>query len=177
MGSRKSYVLDSSVFIQGFTEFGGARCVTSRLVVDEVLSGEVLKSMVRSMVEREAIRVSRPTLTSLNQAKEAAQETGDMKKLSEADLDVIALALDERKRGFEPLIVTDDYSVQNVASRLRLPTTGAALPGIRKQLFWTWYCPACFKTYERVEGDVCAACGTRLKRKPRPARDDCSGHP
>jgi len=176
IGSEKSYVLDSSVLIQGFSEFGDARCVTSQLVIDEVLGGEVLRSVVRNMVERRAIRVRRPTPRSLGEAKEAARETGDIKKLSEADLDVIALALDEQKEGFQPVIVSDDYSVQNVASKLRLSSTGAALPGIKRQLSWMWYCPACFRTYERVEGDVCLACGTHLKRKPRPGKTNRNGH-
>lgn len=167
IGSEKSYVLDSSAFIQGFTEFGDVRCVTSRLVLDELLGGGLLRSRVKNMVEQEAIRVRRPTLESLRAAREAAQKTGDMKKLSKVDLEVIALALDERRNGFQPVVVSDDYSMQNVASELRLSSTGAAFPGIRRQLSWIWYCPGCFRTYEKVEGDVCLACGTRLRRKPR----------
>ena len=176
IGSDKSYVLDSSAFIQGFTEFAGARCVTSQTVLDEVLGRGVLQSRLRNMVEQQVIKLLRPAGASLRKAMEAARETGDMKKLSGADLDVIALALDERRKGFQPVIVSDDYSMQNVATKLRLSSTGAALPGIRRQLSWIWYCPGCFRTYENVESDVCLACGTRLKRKPRPGHSDSDIH-
>lgn len=172
IGSEKSYVIDSSAFIQGFTEFAGARCVTSQAVLDEVLGRGVLQSRVRNMVEQQVIKVLRPARASLRKAMEAARETGDMKKLSGADIDVIALALDERMKGFQPVITSDDYSIQNVANKLSLSSTGAAFPGIRRQLSWIWYCPACFRTYEEVESDVCLACGTRLKRKPHPGQSD-----
>lgn len=176
IGSEKSYVLDSSAFIQGFTEFAGARCVTSQTVLDEVLGRGVLHARVRNMVEQQVIKVLRPDGASLRKSMEAARVTGDLKKLSGADLEVIALALDERRKGFRPVVVSDDYSMQNVATKLRLSSTGAALPGIRRQLSWIWYCPGCFRTYENVEGDVCLACGTRLKRKPRPGHSDSDIH-
>lgn len=41
-----------------------------------------------------------------------------MRYLSKADLQVLALAMELKRRGLRPLIVTDDYSIQNVTNKI-----------------------------------------------------------
>ncbi|HEX69286.1 MAG TPA: hypothetical protein ENG10_03210, partial [Candidatus Bathyarchaeota archaeon] len=47
-----------------------------------------------------------------------SKRTGDFKYLSQADIEVLALALQLKNSGENPTVVTDDYSMQNVANKL-----------------------------------------------------------
>ena len=51
-------------------------------------------------------------------AKASASKAGDFHKLSEADMQLLSLALQLKAEGYTPKIVTDDYSIQNVAKQL-----------------------------------------------------------
>ena len=113
------------------------------------------------------MKVESPNRTFLQKAKNSASEVGDAFFLSEADLQVLALAFELKERGYSPLIATDDYSIQNVAKHVEIEFASLATFGIRRRLEWMRYCPACHKTYPSgYESSKCDVCGTDLKRKP-----------
>ncbi len=96
-----------------------------------------------------------------------SKKTGDFKYLSQADTEVLALALQLKAAGEKPVIVTDDYSMQNVASKLGIEFSPLTTFGIKYRFKWMLYCPACRKKYPpdcRLK--KCKVCGTDLKRKP-----------
>jgi len=100
-------------------------------------------------------------------AKKSSTESGDMRFLSEADLQILGLAMELKVGGHAPTIVTDDYSIQNVASKIGVDFTPLVTFGIRYYLHWLLYCPACRKKYPSDYGSKrCEICGTQLKRKP-----------
>ena len=95
-----------------------------------------------------------------------SKELGESTVLSKADLQIVALALEMEKKGVNPVIVTDDYAIQNVAEHLELPFSSLATFGISYEFNWTLYCPACYKRYPQDYGlTTCEVCGTELKRK------------
>ena len=49
---------------------------------------------------------------------EISKKIGDIKNLSIVDMKVLALALELKNIGSTPLIITDDYSIQNVANKI-----------------------------------------------------------
>jgi UPF0271 protein len=112
------------------------------------------------------LRIETPSETALNEVADRARILGDKVVLSKADMSVIALALDLRGRGKSPIIVSDDYAVQNVADALNLVYQSLATFGIRQRFNWVYYCPACFRRYATGDHEVCQICGTKLKRKP-----------
>lgn len=112
------------------------------------------------------LRIQTPTPESLKEISEKAKTLGDRVVLSKADTGVLALALDLLKQGKTPVIVSDDYAVQNVAEGMSLSYQPLATLGIREKFNWTYYCPACFRRYGDAEVQVCSVCGTKLKRKP-----------
>lgn len=112
------------------------------------------------------LRIQSPTSSSLGEVSEKAKLLGDKGALSKADTSVLALALDLLREGKMPVIVSDDYAVQNVAEDIGISYQPLATLGIREKFIWTYYCPACFRRYSQAHIQVCQVCGTKLKRKP-----------
>ncbi len=108
-----------------------------------------------------------PRRVFLDRISESAKTVGDVLFLSEVDLEVLALALELKSLGYSPFIVTDDYSIQNVADQVDVEFASLMTFGIRFRQHWIMYCPACFRKYPPdYKNENCQVCGTRLKRKP-----------
>ena len=73
-------------------------------------------------VENGRLKIFAPSQEFVDKVKASATSVGDSFFLSEADKQVLALALEIKARGDNPQIVTDDYSIQNVAK-----STGAGV--------------------------------------------------
>ena len=117
--------------------------------------------------ERGRLKLLKPETRFLKEAERASREVGDLVFLSDADLEILGLALQLKSQGYKPFIVTDDYSIQNVAEKVNVDFTPLATFGIKFQLKWLRYCPACRKKYPpEYRFEVCEVCGTTLKRKP-----------
>jgi len=112
------------------------------------------------------LRIRSPTTESMEEVSEKAGKLGDKFVLSKADTSVLALALDLHREGKGPIIVSDDYAVQNVAEGIGMAYQPLATLGIRERFNWVYYCPACFRRYSQSGVEVCSVCGTKLKRKP-----------
>jgi len=112
------------------------------------------------------MKIQTPSIASVNQVSDEARALGDKVVLSKTDTSIVALALDLGKEGKTPVIVSDDYAVQNVAEALKLNYQSLATFGIRQKFNWVLYCPACFRQYPTGDTQDCLVCGTKLKRKP-----------
>jgi UPF0271 protein len=118
-------------------------------------------------VENKRLMVRTPRNSFLQEVNEASRKVGDVRYLSEADLQVLALALELKRAGFHPFIVTDDYSIQNVANQIGVNFTSLVTYGIKFRFNWILYCPACYRKYPSdYKFKSCEVCGTKLKRKP-----------
>jgi len=161
-------VLDTSAFIAGFDPLSVSDIQYSVPSVRKELAPNSMP-MVRfsAAVENGRLRVRSPKPAFLAGVREASKNVGDVLYLSEADLDVLALALELKARGHHTLIVTDDYSIQNVADQIEVDFASLMTYGIRFRFSWILYCPACYKKYPSdYRFKVCEVCGTKLKRKP-----------
>jgi UPF0271 protein len=87
--------------------------------------------------------------------------TGDSRRLSDTDKELLALALD---LGYE--LMTDDYSIQNVARSMGIPVRGMDQKGIAEIFEWQAKCKGCGKLFP-ADVRVCDVCGsnTRTRRK------------
>jgi len=113
------------------------------------------------------LRVKPPSMHFLDKVKESSKAVGDVLYLSEVDLQVLALALELKSTSHDPLIVTDDYSIQNVANQIGIDFSSLMTFGIRYRLHWILYCPACHRKYPSdYKFKSCQVCGTELRRKP-----------
>ncbi len=147
-------VLDTSAILSGM-DFEGEVYVPSSVIKESGAKG--LDPRTESFLEAKA-RVLEPRSEDLKEVREASMETGDEVRLSPTDVDVLALAVQ-----LGATVVTDDYSMQNVATRLGLEFRAAVLPGIRENVGWSFRCTGCGR-YWRTEREDCPVCGSRVRR-------------
>jgi UPF0271 protein len=162
-------VLDTSAFLVGFDPFSVSEDqATVPKVEEEIRTNSMTWVRFKTAVENGKLKVKAPSEEFLNRVKASAITVGDSFFLSETDMQILALALELKAAGYSPQIVTDDYSIQNVATQMGIEFAALATFGIRRLLEWVRYCPACHREYPADYGSTkCAVCGTKLKRKPR----------
>jgi len=166
---RRVIVLDTSAFIAGFDPLTvPEKQYTVPEVKKELIAGSMPWMRFNAAVENRKLMIRNPKSSVFQEIQEASRKVGDMRYLSEADLQVLALALELKGRGLSPLIITDDYSIQNVANKIDVEFTSLLTFGIKFRFKWILYCPACYRKYPSdYKFKICEVCGTTLKRKPK----------
>jgi UPF0271 protein len=136
-------------------------------VKEEITESSMPWVRFKTAVESGRLRIKKPAEYFLNKVKASATSLGDAFFLSETDMQILALASELKSMGCQPLVITDDYSIQNVANQMGIDFASLATFGIRRRLQWLRYCPACHKKYPaNYKSKKCGICGTELKRKP-----------
>jgi UPF0271 protein len=166
---RRIIVLDTSAFVAGFDPFSvPVEQATTPTVTAEIRRNSTMKTRLEIAIESGKLKVKSPLPEFSEKAVASANHVGDSFKLSEADMQLLALALQLKAEGYIPQIVTDDYSIQNVAAETGIEFLSLATFGIKRLLEWVRYCPACHRQYPAdCKSNVCQVCGTALKRKPK----------
>ncbi len=166
---KRIIVLDTSAFVAGFDPFSlSEEQVTVPKVEEEIRRNSIIKTRVEMALESGKLKVKAPSEEFANRIKTPANKAGDSFKLSEADMQLLALALELKESGYTPQIITDDYSIQNVATQIGVEFLALSTFGIKRLLEWVRYCPACHREYPAdCKTKECQVCGTELKRKPR----------
>ena len=162
-------MLDTSAFLVGFDPFSvSEEQATVPKVEEEIKSNSMSWVRFKTAVENGKVKIKAPSEEHWNKVKASAKKVGDSFFLSETDLQILALASELKAEGYTPQIVTDDYSIQNVATQLGIEFVSLATFGISRLLEWVRYCPACHRKYPAdYNSTKCEVCGTELKRKPR----------
>jgi len=154
------FVLDTPFFLYGLDPSGmDGKCVISPEVRDEVLRGFPARKL-GYYLEAGVVEIASPCEESLKKAGKAAILTGDSERLSVADISVIALAIE-----LKGTIITDDYSVQNVARVLKIEYLPLKERGIKGLWEWRYRCTGCGRFFEEAY-DTCPVCGSPLKTVP-----------
>ncbi len=165
---RRSLILDTSAFIMGYDPLSVS---DAQFTVPSVLEelGPRTTGMLRFRVAEQTgkLRILQPSDGFVNRIKLLSTDAGDIRVLSDVDIQILALALQLKNEGKNPVIVSDDYSIQNIAERIEVEYKSLATLGIQHQLDWLLYCPACYRGYpSSYDKKTCKICGTMLKRKP-----------
>ena len=103
------------------------------------------------------LMVSDCTQASIDRVMEVARKSGDAGRLSAVDVTVLALALD-----LSGTVLTNDYSIQNVAKIMGIPYRAVGQGGIRKVEKWNFQCTGCHKWYKEKMAE-CPICGSPMK--------------
>lgn len=173
--SGRVVLLDTSAFIMGYEPSDvDAEQYTVPTVREELRRESLPRLRLDTALQTGRLRLLSPTPRYMAETEAAASELGETAALSPADRELLALGLQLRSGGKSPVIVSDDYAVQNVADHLGLGYRGLATPGIKQRFNWFIYCPGCHRVFPTLPpGGVCPICGSAVKRKPgrkRPAR-------
>jgi UPF0271 protein len=163
----KAIILDTSAFIQGFnTSDTETQLYTTPSVVNEIKE-DIAKIRSSNWSQTGKLVIMSPSSTSVDHVITQAKNTGDIQYLSTTDLSIIALTHQLRLDGLTTFLISDDYSVQNLADYMGLTYSGMITHGIKHRFHWINYCPGCRKQFNKTQQiKICPICGTELKRKP-----------
>ena len=152
---RMIYVLDTSAILSG--KFFGGKIVTSPKILEEIKPKghswrlfEYAKSIGLELVS--------PPESDVEKVIEVSKRTGDYYNLSDVDIDVLALAYH-----LKGILLTDDYSMQNVAKELEIKYMSVVEEGIKEKWKWIYRCKSCGKYYKKYYNE-CPICGGSIKR-------------
>ena len=168
-------IIDATAFIAGFNfnlllgTHPETKMITTPNVFDEASKHTASEALLLSFQEQGMLEIRSPEEQLVKQVNEAARTMGDLKSLSENDRQLIALALEMKTTHPQDSVqlMSDDYSVQNTCSRLKIACLRLKKAGIKKAIRWEIYCPDCFMTYSAdLFGQECERCGAVLKRRP-----------
>ena len=148
------HVLDTTAFI---TEYHTADDTATVPSVRDELEGE---SVYRyDAMESADMYVHLPEGGTTERVRRAAENTGDGAVLSDTDVSLLAAAFE-----LDATLVTDDYAMQNVASRLDVDAEVIAQDGIAEERDWSFQCQGCGREFDENK-ERCPICGSDLSRK------------
>ena len=145
-------VLDSSALFS-MEDLPDGDCVCPPGVIDELRTSKDR----RLDLWGDMLRVSDCSAESMDKVREEARKSGDLGRLSPVDLTVIALGFD-----LDGIVYSDDYSIENVCTRLGIQYRPVGTGGIRKVEKWNYQCIGC-KRWFKEKMDECPICGSPMK--------------
>lgn len=153
-----SRVLDATSFYAGIPFSSQEQSFTTPLVFEEIKHIKKSHDAVQTLIDLDRLKIVEPEQKNTNFVLEKANQTGDLPDLSKEDVSVLALCVQLNGE-----LVTDDYTVSNVAKHLNLKVIPIMTKGISKVLDSVYFCPACNKVFEKMSD--CPICGSKLKKK------------
>ena len=153
-----SRVLDATSFYAGIPFSSQEQSFTTPLVLEEIKHIKKSHDAVQILIDLDRLKIIEPEQENTNFVLEKAKNTGDLPDLSKEDVSVLALCVQLKGE-----LITDDYTVSNVAKHLNLKVIPIMTKGISKVLDRKYICPACNKIFKKISN--CPICGSRLKKK------------
>jgi UPF0271 protein len=161
---KKIYVLDASAIIGGFYSKSSVNFITGEVILEI----KDLKSslLLQSAIEDGHIKVEEPEEEDIEKTNEIIESSGDILRLSRVDRNIIALALKLKRKGYIPIVVTDDYSMQNALKTIKMHYKSVLTEGIKEIYNWIKICKGCKKKYPSNYGfEDCEICGSPVFKK------------
>ena len=149
------YVLDTSAILSGKPMPPSHECVLTLSVVDEIRHGR-MKNALDFILEAGG-KALNPGSKELARVREAAKRTGDSVRISGPDADSLALALE-----MGATLLTDDYSMQNLAATLGIEYKALSQDGIKEVWTWQHRCRGCGRYFEEQQKE-CPVCGSEVR--------------
>lgn len=146
------YVIDSSA-VFSMDNLPDGECVCPPGVIRELTKYKD----PRLELWGDMLRVSDCSKESVAKVEEAASKTGDIGRLSPVDITVIALGLD-----LNGTVLSDDFSIENVCSKLGIQYRPVGTGGIKKVEKWNYQCIGCKKWFKEKMPE-CPICGSPMK--------------
>lgn len=149
------YVLDTSAILSGKDFSLENELFSSPRIIDEIKHGSMKRRL--DFLLESGLTVLSPSKETVEQVKNTAKKTGDEARVTEADIEILSLALE-----LDAVLISDDYSMQNIASKMNIRYQGIAQEEIKETIKWSFRCKGCGRYWEKMH-DLCPVCGSRLK--------------
>ncbi len=154
------YVLDTSLLLGGKEPPRDGRWATTPEAAAEIKPGgrdarrfEDWKSL--------GLEIRSAGYEAMDRVAEAGMAAGNLGRLSDADQSLLGLAL-----ALQGTLLTDDYTIQDVARRLDIRCVGVNQDGITETKSWKPRCSGCGRWFDAPQkGDECPICGSPVKEK------------
>ena len=164
MGSQNSaskYALDAGAFYTGliFLSSAGISYYTTHAIFEEVKHIKSSHGAIEALLESNTLQIVNSDTNNIEKVIAVATRTGDIVKLSQADISIIALALQ-----MKIVLITNDNAVENVASTLKIPVKSTVGKGTKETRKWIAFCTACGRAFG-PSAKECRLCGNMLRRK------------
>jgi len=151
-------VLDATAFYAGIPFVSNDSFMTTSMVYDEIQHIKTKQGALEILQQTGRLQIRDPSKDSISIIRDTAERTGDNTTISEQDVSIIALALENKIE-----LITDDFAVTNVAKQLKIKTSSLMTQGISTVGKWISYCSMCGKEFSREK--ECPICGNKLNRK------------
>lgn len=159
-----SFILDTSAILSGILtkSFGGSIWVTEE-ILSEIKQFE-LNMLINTYIETGVLNIGYPSACSVHKVISTAVKLGEIPALSKVDISILALGIDLLSQGKNVTILTNDYSIQNVALELGIKCKSVGKQKISRRIVWLHYCQDCGYS-AKVIIDSCPRCGSKnIKR-------------
>jgi len=170
------YIFDTNIFLTGidFNLFEGV-IYTTPSIIEEVKDRRYIEknrnilNKINAAIETNKLKIKFPENKYINKIKEISKKTGDFKALSDADKELIALTIELIEKSNKKVkMYSNDYSIENVCSELKIPFSPLYKDGIKSKITWEVYCPHCKNIHKAEElNKICEICGSKLRRRPK----------
>lgn len=152
-------ILDSSAILSGRFNTAEHEFYTSPTISQEMQKSEM--NVQFSYLIDAGLRIMSPSYNTIEKVRASAKKTGDINRLSEPDIELLSLALE-----IDGVIVTGDYSIQNLACELNIPFLSPTEDEIQNVITWQYQCKGCAQIFDKKEKE-CPICGSQLRFKPK----------
>lgn len=157
------FIIDTSFFLRGVTfSIKSVDVAVPEEVAEEVRS-RIPKLQMEKLLASGAMKIRGASNKAIALARQEAEKTGDLPNLSDADIGVIALAMElaaQRSAGIEPIVYTGDYAIQNVLKHKGIKFMTVGNDGISQVIKWVFKCEACDALFKKQPPRECPECGT-----------------
>jgi len=159
----KVYVLDTSAIIGRFLSSDSANMTTNGVIRE--IKDFNSRIFTEDALEDGRLEVREPEKWAIKRVQIIMETSGDILRLSEVDTEILALAV-TLTESYEPILVTDDYSIQNLSKILKILYRSVLTQGIEEVYRWILICQGCKKQYPpQYKGEDCEICGSKLFKR------------
>ena len=169
-------VFDANIFLTGI-DFNliDAEIYTTRNIIKEVTVKKYAEQnrniiyKIQAAIYSKKLTVKSPLEEYVQKIERESKKTGEIKALSRADKELIALTLELIETTDKRVVIyTNDYSMENLCSEMEIPYSSLIQEGIKSKIIWQIFCPFCNDVFEAEDlNKKCEICGTRLRRRPK----------
>jgi UPF0271 protein len=160
---KNAHVLDTSAIIGKYVSRDYPNFITSQ-VFNEVKDFKS-RIFLETALNDGILTIMEPDSKSIGVVESAMSTSGDVLRLSEVDKGIAGLAVSLQNK-YDPIVFTDDYSLQNVLKILKIGSKSILTKGINDIYSWFLVCKGCKKEYppDHKEKD-CGICGSVLIKR------------